>query len=397
MFSKLLLLISDKNTTKETDTQSLNHKDSRNSSSMSSTNQNKKEYTDTVLVVNPKSASGSTGEGWEDLYIKIKETFGQNPEVAFTKKAGDGTTIATRFLKKGFKKIVAIGGDGTINEVANGFFFFKKEEEAEENADIQNSIRGSDKNNKNINNNNYVPKPPRLEPINSEAIMALVPSGTRNVLAKSLDLPEGVVECCQNFVKGKPKKIDVISATVTDQSNHSKISTRIFLNAAEIGIGGEIIDKSKKMREKVKSRIVSTVSTLISTVPNYKSNLCEILIDNDERKEAIVTKITMCIIANGKYLGGGFRAAPQANVSDGLLDVVVLKESSNLEMIENFLNVRDGNYTNEGDIFYKQAKKVSIKSKEDDDKDITVTIDGEPIGVLPATFQVLQNALTVRI
>lgn len=401
MFYKLLLLISDNN--KQTDTQNVIYKSSSkrfSSSSMSSINQNKKEYTDTVLVVNPKSASGSTGKGWEDLYIKIKETFGQNPEVAFTKKAGDGTTIATRFLKKGFKKIVAIGGDGTINEVANGFFFFKEEEE-QENADIQTSIRssGGDKNNNKNNdyNTNHIPKPPRLEPINSEAIMALVPSGTRNVLAKSLDLPEGVVECCQNFVKGKPKKIDVISATVTDQSNHSKISTRIFLNAAEIGIGGEIIDKSKKMREKVKSRIVSTVSTLISTVPNYKSNLCEILIDNDERKEAIVTKMTMCIIANGKYLGGGFRAAPQANVSDGLLDVVVLKESSNLEMIENFLNVRDGNYTNEGDIFYKQAKKVSIKSKEDDDKDITVTIDGEPIGVLPATFQVLQNALTVRI
>ena len=121
------------------------------------------------------------------------------------------------------------------------------------------------------------------------------------------------------------------------------------------------------------------------------------MIDNDERREAIVTKMTMCIIANGKYVGGGFRAAPEASVSDGLLDVVVLKESSNLEMIENFLNVRDGNYTNEGDIFYKQAKKVSIKSKEEDDKDITVTIDGEPIGILPATFQVLQNALTVRI
>jgi diacylglycerol kinase family enzyme len=102
----------------------------------------------------------------------------------------------------------------------------------------------------------------------------------------------------------------------------------------------------------------------------------------------------MCIIANGKYLGGGFKAAPEASVSDGLLDVVVLKESSNLEMIENFLKVRDGNYTNEGDIFYKQAKKVSIKSKEN--RDITVTIDDEPIGILPATFQVLQNALTVR-
>ena len=397
MLSKLLLLllISDKNT-QQTDTQNAIHKGSRSSSSMSNMNQNKK-HGDTVLVVNPKSSSGSTGEGWEDLYIKIKEAFGETPEVAFTKKAGDGTTIATRFLKKGFKKIVAIGGDGTINEVANGFFFLKNNEQ---NSHIQDAVGSSDKNNTDHNDNdnktNHIPRPPRLEPINSEAVMGLIPSGTRNVLAKSLDLPEGDMECCQNFIKGKLKKIDVISATVTDQSNHSKVSTRIFLNAAEIGIGGEIIEKAKKIREKVKSRIVSTVASLISTVPNYESNLCEILID-DDRKKAIVTKMTMCVIANGKYLGGGFRAAPKASVSDGLLDVVILKESSNLEMIENFLKLRDGNSTNEGDVFYKQAKKVSIKSKEENGKDITVTIDGEPIGILPATFQVLQNALIVRI
>ena len=65
-------------------------------------------------------------------------------------------------------------------------------------------------------------------------------------------------------------------------------------------------------------------------------------------------------------------------------------------MMENFLKLRDDNSTNDGDVFYKQAKKVTIKSKEEDEKDITITIDGEPIGILPATFQVLQNALTVR-
>jgi diacylglycerol kinase (ATP) len=102
----------------------------------------------------------------------------------------------------------------------------------------------------------------------------------------------------------------------------------------------------------------------------------------------------MVVIANGRFLGGGFKAAPEANILDGLLDVVILKESSNLEMIENFLNIKDGDYTNEGDVFYRQAKKISIKSKEN--RDIPVTIDGEPIGILPATFEVLHNALTIR-
>src|SRR5919112_3906701 len=77
---------------------------------------------DTVLVVNPNSSSGITGKGWDDLYSEIKNVLGSNLEVALTKKPGDGSTLARQFLKQGFKKVVAIGGDGTLNEVANGFF-----------------------------------------------------------------------------------------------------------------------------------------------------------------------------------------------------------------------------------------------------------------------------------
>jgi diacylglycerol kinase family enzyme len=80
------------------------------------------------MTVNPKSDSDSTGKDWDSLYAKITDTFGANSEVAFTKKSGDGTMLASNFLKKGFKNIVAIGGDGTINEVANGFFGKEKEE-----------------------------------------------------------------------------------------------------------------------------------------------------------------------------------------------------------------------------------------------------------------------------
>src|SRR5690348_14084497 len=76
---------------------------------------------DIALVVNPNSCSGLTGKDWDNLFLKIKEVLGNNIEVAFTKKPGEGTELARDFLRKGFTKIAAIGGDGTINEVANGF------------------------------------------------------------------------------------------------------------------------------------------------------------------------------------------------------------------------------------------------------------------------------------
>jgi diacylglycerol kinase family enzyme len=96
-------------------------------------------------------------------------------------------------------------------------------------------------------------------------VMALVPCGTRNVLAKSSDLPKRIVECCQRFVNGKPQKFDVnaaVTASAASVSTHSndssnEVTARIFLNAAKMGVGAEIIYRSKK----IKSRIVSTVSS----------------------------------------------------------------------------------------------------------------------------------------
>ena len=335
--------------------------------------------TETAIVVNPNSASGLTGKNWDNLHLMIKRLFGDNCEIAFTEKSGDGTNLTRNFIKKGYKKIVAIGGDGTINEVANGFF--------EE--DIR--IHGGGSSEYNNKDNDSFLTQAVFKPINSAAVMAVFPCGTRNVLVKSLDLPADFAECCLNFETYKLQKVDVISVKATNIENHSKTAMRIYLNAAEIGIGAEVIDKAKKVRSVVNNRLISTVTGLVTTVPTYESSLCEISIDDGH--ESILTKMTMGVVANGKFLGGGFKAAPEANVLDGLLDVVILKESSSLEMIENFLNIKDGNYTNEGDVFYRQAKKVSIKSKEN--RDITVTIDGEPIGILPATFEVLHNALTI--
>jgi diacylglycerol kinase (ATP) len=326
---------------------------------------------DTVLVVNPNSSSGVTGKGWDDLYSEIKDVLGSNLHVALTKKPGDGSTLTRQFLKQGFKKVLAIGGDGTLNEVANGFF--------EEPVGIH-----SDK-------INGPAESASLKPINPDAIMGVIPAGTRNVLAKSLGLPEGIVACCKTFYVGEPKKIDAIYATATNKEDPTLTTSRICLNAAEMGIAGEIIERSKKVREVVNSRIVSTITSIAATLPTYQSNECEVSIDNDGRKFAI--KMTMAVVANGQFLGGGFKVAPHASMSDALLDLVVIKDSGILKMIDELISMKDGDYKEEDNVLYRQVRKVSLTSKE---RDVTVTVDGEPIGILPATFEVIPNALTVK-
>lgn len=322
----------------------------------------------TLVIVNPNSCSGLTGKNWDSLYAQIKQVLGDDLLVVASKRPGDGTLIARKYLKRGFARIVAIGGDGTINEVANGFF--------EESAGIfgQNAAA-------------------RLRPINPDAVMAIVPCGTRNVLAKSVGLPEGVVECCRTFSAGTPRRVDVIVATATDAKNGSP-ERRVVLNAAEIGLGAEIIDRSKRVRKAVNSRLLSTVAGIIATVPAYQSNMCEIsLTGSPSRMRKLLTNMTMAVVSNGMFLGGGFRAAPSADMADGLLDLVVLKDSGSLKVLDELANIKEGDYGKDDKVLYVQARKVSIRSK---DRDVTVTVDGEPAGILPATFQVIQGALTIK-
>ena len=364
---------------------------------------------DTVLVVNPSSCSGTTGKNWDTLYAQIKNILGESPKVAFTKKSGDGTILTREFLKNGFKNIVAIGGDGLINEVANGFFTCTvKKERVKDRKDKEITVSNHD----GATKVHEVEIQHILEPVNPEAFMAVVPCGTRNVLARSLDLPSQLEDCCQRFVNGNPVKIDVISTAVTRYSEKDEIdsnivgeldSPRIFLNAAEIGVGAEIIDRSKKIRDTVKSRILSTITSMIATIPTYSSNVCELSVDEGRKK--LITKMTMAVIANGRFLGGGFMAATKAHISDGLLDIVILKNSGSLKMLDEFVKMRgeddnsnnDSNeYTDDDNILYTRAKKVFMKSVEQEKKDVTVAIDGEPIGILPATFQVHSNALNLK-
>jgi diacylglycerol kinase (ATP) len=358
-----------------------------------------------VLIVNPGSGGGSTGKDWETLFARIKEALGKEPHFVFTEKSRDGTTLARELIKKGYQYVVAVGGDGTINEVVNGYFVEENgysDSSHSSKTESGGTITQQKKNRKwkwiKIKKDDYgtkFPRPASMTSINPDTVFGLLPSGTRNVLAKSLDMPQDIIANCNNLVKSNPKKIDVLTATVTSsepQTKNSKLVTRVFLNAAEIGVGAEIIDRSKKIRTKIKNRLLSTIASIFVTLPTYESNISEIFLDGG--REKIHTEMTMAVVANGKFLGGGFKAAPRANFSDGLLDVIILKSSGSFKMLDDLVNLKEGDYSTEEDIIYKQAKTVSITSKE---RNVTVAVEGEPIGILPATFQVIPKALAIRV
>lgn len=325
-----------------------------------------------ILLLNPNSQGGNTGKNWVATYNKVKDFLPKRHKIIFTKKANDGMFITRKLLSKGYKNIVAVGGDGTINEVANGFFDLKPK-------------------NKQIIDHVKFKIDSRLKPINPKGVMWVVPSGTRNVFGRSLGLQHQGNESLIRLRHMKRRKIDVVEATVTDRDDPSVTHNRIVLNAAEIGVGAEIIDRSKRVRGKIKSRLISTVAGMVATLPSYNSNECDIVIDKDKK---ISSRMTMGIVANGNFLGGGFNAAPRANMSDGMLDIVILKNSGSFKIIDKFFQLKGtSSYKYEEDILYYQASKVAFLPKE---STVTVSLDGETIGILPAIFKIYHNALTIK-
>lgn len=325
-----------------------------------------------ILIVNPNSQGGTTGKNWDLTYEKIKKFLPTPHRIVFTKKANDGTNLTRKLLKKGYDNIAAIGGDGTINEVANGFFNINP------------------KNRSALDPMKFRPER-KLSPVNAKAALWIIPSGSRNVLASSLGIRHQGINSFRRIRNMKKRNIDVIGVTIADSNNPASTSSRIVLNAAEIGVGAEIISRSKRVRGKINNRFLSTVAGIVSTLPTYESNECDIIMDGGRK---ITSNVTMAVVANGKFLGGGFNAASRAKITDGKLDVVIMKNSGSLKMLQKLVEMKgDSEYLDEEDILYYQASQVMFLPKN---RNMTVSLDGEPVGILPAVFKLYHNALTIN-
>lgn len=192
----------------------------------------------------------------------------------------------------------------------------------------------------------------------------------------------------------------IVAVVVKDINNSSNHIFRLFLNAAEIGVGAEIIERSKTVRNTTSSRILSTITSILITLPTYKSNTCEIIegfTDDSNIRNKLLTKMTMGIVANGSFLGGGFQAATRAEIADGLLDTIVIKNSDSFKILYKLINIKKGeeSITNEDDIHYGQSQTVLWIA--DIKNNITVSLDGEPIGILPAYFKVNPQSIKIKV
>ena len=308
-----------------------------------------------LVIVNPRSASGSTSDKWSQTASDLRAHFGPF-QVAFTESQGHGIDLAEQAANEGRQFIIACGGDGTINEVANGILRSGKDVE-----------------------------------------LGVLPSGTGGDFRRTLVMPLGNRDAAASLRDGKTQRIDVGKVTFSDLDGETV--TRFFVNVSSFGLAASIIKRVKSSRvfdwlpiDGVRGRANFAASTLREVI-DLDPVTVRVRIDDGEEKT--LQTINFCI-ANARYFGGGMMIAPEAKINDGVFDVVNIGNISTAKILLNAHTLYRGTHTDLKEVKNTLAQRVEV-SAFDSSTEIFLETDGELPGKLPATYEIIPNALRVRV
>lgn len=295
-----------------------------------------------VVIVNPSSAGGSTGEAWPQIASDLRSQFGAF-RVVFTKKRGDAAVLAGDAARKGAKFIIACGGDGTVSEVANGILSSGKDAE-----------------------------------------LGILPSGTGGDFRRTLDIPLQSRAAARVLSEGRTVKIDVGRVSFVDPNGNEAM--RYFVGVASCGMSTKVI-------ERVKADKMSFAASLLQTAMRTEPVRLAVQLDDSHERHLVV--LNLCV-ANARYFGGGMKIAPDAKLTDGKFDVIGVGDLSALKLFTSAPRVYMGSHLSMPEVSHALARKIAIRSTNQA-CEIALEIDGELPGKLPATFQIIPEALRVRV
>src|SRR5437868_9909707 len=259
------------------------------------------------------------------------ESLARDCVVCATTRTGEAELMARRGVKEGFEKIVAAGGDGTINEVVNGL-------------------------------------------AGTTATLGLLPIGTMNVFATELGLPVHDLELCW----------DIIRADGTRAVDLPKANQKFFVQLAGVGLDAQVVKETSSQLE----RNFGPLSYLISAAQIAARQPPRLFIQSDD---AAINEGSFVLVGNGRHYGGPFPFFKHAVLDDGLLDVVAFKQIGYLEIIKYLQDVFFSSDISLPEVEYFQTRHLRITS----DQEVPVELDGELVGNCPVDFQMHERRLCV--
>jgi diacylglycerol kinase (ATP) len=305
-------------------------------------------------VVNPRSGNGRTARDWPHIARALGAIYPQLT-VGFTRAQGQATALVRQALSEGHREIVAVGGDGTINEAVNGMF----------------TSEG---------------------PIAPHAVFAFVTSGTGGDFRKSFGIEPGIDAAVERLKSARVRPCDVGRVSCVSASGAPVV--RHFINIASFGLSGMVVDSVNRARiAKLFGGSFAFAFHTALTLLRYRNRPVRLIIDGSDDEIATISTVA---VANGQYFGGGMRVAPGAVVDDGLFDVVVMGAAPGRSLAQMNL-LYTGEHIHEPHVRVLKARRVvAAPVAETRGRPVLIEADGESAGRLPATFEILPRALNLR-
>lgn len=297
----------------------------------------------TAAIVNPHSASGKTGKLWDDLAPRLGGI-----DTRFTSAPNHATALARELLSAGYERIVSVGGDGTVNEVVNGFF-------------------------------------DKGEPVRPGAVLALLPLGTGSDFQRSLGISD--ITHAIELVRGNAPARETDLGRIRYVAHEGGERERYFANVVSFGMGGEVATGAKNFLKAVGGKVAFIYSTF-RVFFSYSAKTASITLDGRDIGSHTITNVA---IGNGRYHGGGMHVCPRALLDDGELEVTVIDRLSMFELARDLHVLYSENLYKHPKTHHFRARHFRAESYER----VSVEVDGEALGVLPLEITIVPKALRV--
>jgi diacylglycerol kinase (ATP) len=302
------------------------------------------------IIVNPKAQNGRAGKEWPKLEQMIGEGYHGEYRVEFTSGPLHATSLTKQALREGYDIVVALGGDGLLNETVNGFF-------------------------------------EQGRATNPDSMLGVLPFATAADFVKTIGIPQDFKEAVRCLDGSSSRNCDI--GLISCENLEGQPLTRCFINVAEFGVGADVVDRVNRTTKRFGGRTSFTWG-ILRTIPFYKNKTVSYSIDRGAETE---TRINNFVIANGRFYGAGLKPAPNAEIDDGLFDISIIGDVGFFESITSLGKLRDGTYLELPKVTSKRGTTISAKCSEK----VLIEADGEVVGELPATFVLLPSALRVRV
>lgn len=299
-----------------------------------------------VFVVNPASANGSTGRRWPEM-AQVAATAGLVGDAFVTEGPGEAAQLAQRACEDGAGLVVAVGGDGTVNEVVNGL------------------MRAS---------------PER------RAALAVVPRGTGMDFARSFGISRDVGGAIAVAHDGALRTLDVGHAAYVAWDGSPR--EQYFAGFGSAGMSGAIARRANASSKALGGRVSFLWATL-AVYARWKNTDVTVALDGD-RREARMLDVVVC---NVRYLNGGMQLCPGAEPDDGIFDVLLIGDITKRDLAVTLPKVYRGTHLPHAKAELVRATAVAV----DAPTPLPVEVDGEQPGTTPITFSVVPKALRLRV